>query len=501
MKKMKKYISPILYTLLGCLFLSACIDNDYMELNKGDNELALTVSNADIVLNEQAHAEQALELSWSTGTNYGTGNKIFYTLELAKSGSDFADSYVAVKNAVQEYAWKKSTEELNTILREHFGVKLNESISLEARLKAVVEGKEEQQISIVPFNVTAYEPLTTTLYLIGSATPNGWNVDNATEMTRKDNGVFTWTGKLVTGEFKFIMTSGSFLPSYNKGADGKLVLRSNDDDPDVPFTIENEHNYQVEVNLFTGIVTLTETETLAPAYDQLYFVGNASDWGFMPMQRDALDPYLFRYGKLFEIGKGGEFKFGTSEGNWENMYKAKNANAAYTDTEVEFVKGFDPDNKWVLKDEECGKAYKICMDIRSGKERMLMREFTPYEMLYLVGDAAPSGWDIANATPMQATENAYVFIWQGTLNTGELKITCDKQSDWNGAWFMPDKADKQPTGESEAVLFLDKSDEVFKAQYPDVMVGGIDQKWKINTTATYKITLNQLEEVISIIKQ
>lgn len=201
------------------------------------------------------------------------------------------------------------------------------------------------------------------------------------------------------------------------------------------------------------------------------------------------------------MGKGGEFKFGTSDGSWENMYKAKNADAAYTDTEVVFVKGFDPDNKWVLKDGECGKAYKICMDIRSGKERMMMSEFTPYEMIYMVGDATPAGWTIGDATPMQTTDNPYVFTWKGTLNAGELKFTCDKQEDWNGAWFMPAVADKQPAGETEPMLFLDKSDEAFKAQYLDVMVGGIDQKWKITTAGSYLITLNQLEETISIVKQ
>jgi hypothetical protein len=51
------------------------------------------------------------------------------------------------------------------------------------------------------------------------------------------------------------------------------------------------------------------------------------------------------------------------------------------------------------------------------------------------------------------------------------------------------------------MLFLDKSDEAFKAQYLDVMVGGIDQKWKITTAGSYLITLNQLEETISIVKQ
>lgn len=498
---MKKYISPIVFALLGCAALSSCIDDDYMQLDKGHNELALAASKTEIILDEQAHADNALELTWTTGTNYGTGNKITYTLELAKAGSNFADPYVAVENAVQEYTWKKSVEELNDILRTRFGAVGTENISLEARLTAMVTGKDEKQIATTAFNVTAYKPLTATLYLIGSATPNGWSADNATEMTRKDNGIFTWTGKMTVGEFKFITTSGAFLPSYNKGTDGKLTLRTSDEQPDVPFTIEEDHNYTVEANLFTGLLTLTQTETLAPPFDRLYFVGNANGWAFDAMKRDAIDPYLFRMGKLFDSNMAGEFKFGTAQGSWENMYKAKNANAAYTDTEMTFVKGFDPDNKWVLKDNECDKAYKICVDIRTGKERMIMSEFTPYPMIYMVGDATAAGWTIDNAVPMQATDSPYIFTWKGTLSAGELKLTCDKKNDWNGAWFMPAEADKQPTGETEAMLFLDKSSDAFKAQYLDVMIGGIDQKWKIKTAGSYKITLNQLEETISIVMQ
>ena len=73
---MKKYISHLVFALLGCVALSACVDDDYMELDKGQNELVLTASKTEVVLNEQAHADDALELSWTTGTNYGTGNKI-----------------------------------------------------------------------------------------------------------------------------------------------------------------------------------------------------------------------------------------------------------------------------------------------------------------------------------------------------------------------------------------------------------------------------------------
>lgn len=500
---MKKYILPLVGLLLGVTLFTACIDDDYTTLNKGNDELTLTANTSELTLAEQNYSSDALTLSWSTGTNYGTGNKISYKLEIAKEGTNFANAYVAMESSVQEYSWSKTVEELNTILRESFGAKGEETLSLEARITATVAGINEPQVSTTSFKVTSYEPLTSTLYLIGDATPNGWSADDATAMTQSGKGIFTWTGKLKVGSFKFITTLGSFLPSYNKGTDGNLVLRTSDEQADGQFSIEEEHYYNLKVNLFTGKLTLVKTDNTetGPAYDQLYFVGNPTGWSFVAMRPDPLDPFLFRYGRLFATGEGGEFKFGTSDGSWENMYKATVANASYTDTNVELVKGFDPDNKWFLKDEECGKAYKICVDIRSGKERMMMNVFTPYEMVYLVGDATPNGWTIGDSTPMVATDSPYIFTWQGTLNAGELKFTCDKQSDWNGAWFMAVKDGNAPTGESEPMLFIDKSSDAFAAQYLDVSVGGVDNKWKIASAGTYKITLNQLEETISIVKQ
>ena len=132
------------------------------------------------------------------------------------------------------------------------------------------------------------------------------------------------------------------------------------------------------------------------------------------------------------------------------MYMAMEANAPISSSDARFVKG-GTDTKWFIKDEECGKAYKICLDIRSGKEKMYMREFTPYPMVYLVGDATPAGWDIANATPMTSTGSPYIFTWTGQLNAGELKFTCDRQADWMGAWFLCGAGnDAEPTGKAES---------------------------------------------------
>ena len=66
---------------------------DYMETDKGHDTLTLTVNQQEIVLNEKNHSQEALTLSWTTGTNYGSGSRISYTLEIAKAGTDFTRAY------------------------------------------------------------------------------------------------------------------------------------------------------------------------------------------------------------------------------------------------------------------------------------------------------------------------------------------------------------------------------------------------------------------------
>ena len=497
---MRKHILRPLLIMLGCAALGACADDDYTELNKGEAELALTASGEEITLNEAEHAENALTLTWTTGTNHGTGNRITYKLELAEAGTGFADPYTAADGMTQQYSWSATTEQLNSLLRGNFGPKAGNSYAVEARVTATVAGGGGTQTATTAFNVTAYEPVTPTLYVTGTATEGGTDLTKAAEMTRTDNGRFTYTGYFNAGTYKFITTLGAELPSYNRGADGSIVLRTSADQPDDLFEITEAHDYTMTLDLLAGTIAVEKSDGQKPAYDRIYFVGDENGWGFDEMSQDPLDPYLFRYGREFTVGK--EFKFGTMSGSWENMYKATQPNAPYTDTSVAFVAGFDPDNKWYLNADETGKAYKICLDIRTGKERMLMAPFTPYEGIWLIGDATPAGWSLDAAEPMaKDASNPYVMTWTGTLNTGELKFTCDRKGDWMGAWFMSAENGAAPTGQEEKTLFIDKSSDALKAQYPDVNVNDVDNKWKISEAGTYTITLNQLTETVTIAKQ
>ena len=497
---MKNYILNAALITALMTGLSACTDNDYMELDKGSEPLSISVSETAVTLEENAHSSDAFEIRWTTGTNFGTGNRISYTLELAQAGSGFENSVIIKNNEVQTYNWKPSVEQLNSILLDELHARPGEEIGVNVMVTASVSGMEgEVQTSECSFSAVPYEPVTETLYLIGDATPNGLSADHPTEMQRVDNGVFSWTGNMKEGNFKFITTAGQFLPSYNDNGNGGLVYRDDEAQPDLQFSISEAHAYKIEVNLLNLSITVQQVEGVTAPYDNIFFVGDNTNWGFQLMDRDPLDMFLFRAGIFFTTA--GQFKFGTSDGSWENMYKATSENAPYTSEGVEFVKEFDPDNKWYIDDSQINQAYKICLDIRPGKERMIMRQFTPYQNMYLIGSAAPGGWDLGQGTPMTVdTGNPNIFTWTGHLNEGELKFSADLQSDWNGAWFMASSENATPTGTVEKTIFIDKSDTSLAAQYPEIAIGDVDYKWVINEAGNYTITLNQLLEEITIIK-
>ena len=172
---MKKTILKLASVIFGCAALASCVDDNYMELDKGHDELTLSVNASEFVLNEAEHAADAIALTWTTGTNFGTGNKIYYTLEIAKAGTDFAAPYVVIDNKIQTYSFKATTAQFNTAVRSFFG-ETEETLALEARVIAVVPEVDEVQESVVSFNVTTYKPVHSVLYIIGDATKTGWSL-------------------------------------------------------------------------------------------------------------------------------------------------------------------------------------------------------------------------------------------------------------------------------------------------------------------------------------
>ena len=484
---MEKLYNILFAISLVLLFTLASCSDDYAETNLGDQPLTLTASDETIVLDITAPQSNAVTFEWTSGSNFNTNAAIVYILELAEEGTNFDDPIkIALNNGLTSVSY--TTEMINNILLNDLGITPNTTTVLEARVTAIVRGQNiDQQVSeVVKVSITSYKPVSSTLYLIGSAAPNGWSADDATKMNTVTGaaGGFVWQGKLNAGELKFITTLGDFLPSYNKGSDDtKLVLRESDNDPDDKFTIPATGIYKISVN----IISLTiHIETLdAPEYSDLWFVGNPSGWNFKPMTADTSDPFIFYYNA--DLSAGGEFKIATvADFDPSIVFFRPEINGQGTGTDLNVAKWSENENADDYKWNITGGVYKIKLDIRDMKIDIV--PFTPYAMIYLVGDATPNGWDIGNATPLTATGDPNKFTWTGMLNIGELKFSCDKQSDWHGDWFLANQNGIEPSGDVEQMLFS---------------AGGAnpDNKWKITSAGTYIIELDQLQQTVKIKKQ
>lgn len=469
----------ILSSILG----TSCTKDNLMELNKGETPLGLSVNKDTLVLHEKDAATDALTFTWTSGSNGGTNASISYVLQIDKQGNNFADP-VTENLGKAAYTKTYSVKALNDSLLSHWDLTPGKEAQLEARVISSVSGNPDlSENSAVTIKVTPYQPVSTTLYLIGDATPNGWSADNATALTLSNSipGEFTWQGHLNSGNFKFTTSLGQFLPSYNKGTDAAhLVLRTDDSQSDDQFTVSTPGVYNVTVNLLN--LSLSVTEGDVPPYERLWIVGDAtpSGWDISApgeMRVDSSNLFVFNYNAVL---KTGEFKIPTATGDFNTDYYMPLANHPdISETGVQFVQGGNPDLKWQITNPG---PYKIKLDLEQMK--ISIKPFTPYTQIWMVGDATPVGWNIDNPQPMTPDSNdPYVFTYTGPLNAGEFKFPVET-GDWGGDFFMPEVSGAGPG--STRMKF--------------VPGGSPDYKWKITSPGNYKITINQLMETISIQK-
>lgn len=214
----------------------------------------------------------------------------------------------------------------------------------------------------------------TDLYLIGDASPGGWSLGDATPLTQdaNDSTVFTWTGVLTAGEFKFVDYTSNFcdgtdLVATTAAADPlaatayNVVVQCNGDDN--KWVVSQSGVYAIE--LFTANDSIAVA--LQSSYLPVYLIGDATPNGWdinapTPLFQDANDPATFTWRGTLTAG---EFKFPLFVGDWCD---GEWINAAVPDqvlnaTDFLFTQGCDgPDNKWRVAPADSGE-YRITLDL------------------------------------------------------------------------------------------------------------------------------------------
>ena len=433
--------------------------------------LALSNPKSEIILTQKEAANNAVNFTWTTGTNQGTEASISYVLQIDKKGNNFATP-VSFNMGKGAYSKSITGAVLNDYLLNTWKVTPNAVTQLDVRVVATVSSDPEtKDIAGFSLSVTPYQPVSKTLYVIGGASPNGWNAGTALAMTpQSDPTIFVYQGTLGTGDLKFITTLGQFLPSYNKGADDShIVYRTLDSQPDVKFTISPTAFYKVTVSLLDLTVSVVKMDL--PTYDKLYMVGSAAPNGWdiskaTQLVQNTANPFIFSYTGVMQAG---EFKFPVNRNtDWgQDMFMKTD------DTHMYLHKGgASDDNKWSIAKKGYYTITLNQLDNTISINRL---------KLYMVGSATPIGWSIDQAIAMteDATDGC-IFTYSGPMVSGEFKFPVNRDTSWGQDMYM--RVD-------DTHMYLHK--------------GGAsdDNKWNITTAGNYVIKANVENLSISFQKQ
>lgn len=376
-------------------------------------------------------------------------------------------------------------------------------------LTAAMTGCDEEKDFVV---IDGNLPIkTSTLYMVGDATPGGWSLDDATRLqpTEADALVFTWEGTLNSGEMKLCLAPTGFDVAFirpeNNGeeitktsvANRPFVMYAGD--PDNKWRIAESGKYKLTFDLrnwtmaseYLGAAVEEPSEPVIfepVVTDVLYIVGEATPSGWnidAPTPTVKTADYMFVYeGEL----NGGELKACISTGDWGAPFVRPSFNGCKIGKSgvesADIVFAASPDDKWVV---ETAGIYRLTFDLEHGK---LAAEYlgepeagdkkTPIETstLYMIGDATPNGWSMDEASEFEkSTDNPYIFTWQGRLVQGSMKACTERDGSFSCPFLRPSSNGVEISSAGVAS--------------PDfVYTKNPDDQWRITEDGTYKITFD-----------
>jgi hypothetical protein len=434
---MKNHYPKILLAILlfTGISLDSCQDDFNIVVSEGE-PLSLSVSDAELILNQKYAGSEAIRFSWTRGSNRGSGSSISYTLEIDQAGNNFSTSRIFDKGkGVYEQSFSGSS--MNDLIQESWGISAGSAVNLEARVIAdITDEDEEDDISeVIDFSITTYKPVSATLYFMGSAAPNGWNASKATPMVADPDEptTFKYQGDLEAGQLKFITTLGALLPSYQKGEDeNSLLYRTDDTQPNENFELLEAGKYNITISLLD--LTISISLTKGPGYEVLYIFGSATPNGWdienaLEMFPNPDNLFLFNYEGVLSPG---EFKIAVNQDPdlGQDMFMRDPVDS----TKVYLHTGGDPDDSnWNIYEENW---HTLKLDLSD--YTISIEPFT----LYIIGSATPVGWNIDQAIELEQDPiDWFIFRYEGPLIEGEFKFPFNRQFDWAQDMYMKDPAD------------------------------------------------------------
>ena len=317
------------------------------EFNNNTENLVLSASVSDVTCYPMLDKQLALQLTWSAGTNHGTGSSLAYTVDIDLEENAFAGGVHFKVGRTMDRTLALSNIQLADSLSRIAPVGKSHTFICRVRGTILMTG-EEQVSNTVRFTSTYYTPL----YIIGDVVPNGWDRSKAPKMVEDTDNphIFTWHGWLRIStdgkkEFRFLTSRDSWIPSFvrNHSDASQIVYRRIDTDYDeTHWAISQNGTYDVKVDALNYRMY----------YDRciVYMLGDATStgWSWDNMAEvPALEEDVYQFeGSLAQ----GEIKFPLEKNApfAGKMIFAPTADCAPVENGTFDIHTGDPDNKWKI---------------------------------------------------------------------------------------------------------------------------------------------------------
>ena len=279
-------------------FLTLSCSEDVETKIAGEKTTGITLlaptSSFNLVLDGAKLNDLATTFVWNDASNSAAGTTVNYTIEVAKSGTNFA-APVALGTPTTSLFKDVTVGALDAVAKTLGLPSLVES-AIDVRIKSPAGIS-----NVFTLKVTPYQP---NWGIIGSATPKGW--DASTDMTyNAASGTYSISLGLTTGELKFRLDNSW---NTNYGDDGNnlsLELAGSN----IPVSAGN---YTIVVNFTTKTYTITR---LTNAWG---VIGDATPLGWDADTLMDYNPTTQKYSITVKM-KAGQFKFRLNR-DWSNNY-------------------------------------------------------------------------------------------------------------------------------------------------------------------------------------
>ncbi len=403
---MKKIIYKLTYLTALFAFIYSCDDVERVYYNDAA-ETVLSLSDDNLVLSEENAANEVLTLTW-TEPDFGFSAAALYSVQIDVQGGDFSNPQIISVGGAFDKTF--TVEELNAKLLS-LSMLPNEEGVASFRIKATLSEYQEIYSNTVNITVTPYSSLldlSTSLGVVGSATPGGWGNENILDLpfySTATTNVYVAYVTLRNGEIKFRNNNDWSENWGDDGADGTL------DSYGANIAV-SAGTYKIEVNFSSmtytmeeyswGIVGSATTNGWGGPDMMFHYNSFQDDWRAVVTLGDG--EVKFRFNNDWGVNYGDDGADGTMEANGANIAVSAG-------------------------------HYLVTMNLNT--QSYTMEEM---DVWGLVGSATANGWDGPNDKfmPDFGINEGYYYISGAVLTDGEIKV---RQNDAWGVNYGDDGND------------------------------------------------------------